>query len=424
MENITTNYGLTHRSICLANVLWFGVSWLRSAFIILACMWALVALVDSQSGSVGFVVGVMLLPVLLQLAVIMFIAMRASQLLMNPQLHLIGIRKEIFINCFFVCLLFSVFIYDPKSADNLIIAKLIMFAIFSTSCFWLIWFYSLQILPMFIVALIFSVSIWIAFGVGIKLALSVFNISTWVYFAFWLSRSPLQRQFKFESFSGLVDYFVERLNLAGLKRLVTKVNNKYHAVLMGEGDGYINRIFLSQFFGLLFTAFYIVAVRNLRELCLWMILLILLGGKARIKVMQSQAKIWLLHDGNRHSQFKITEGILLRLHAYPLLVSFMLLMFWSYLNPNLIAHGLGALLLSALFVVALDYCSGFIFQGAKFSSLIFIFVKMGFMSAMVFMHFNPIGYLMAATVILGVCALARNRAKRIFLVANLSARAT
>lgn len=424
MENITTNYGLTHRSICLANVLWFGVSWLRSAFIALACMWALVALVDYQSGSVGIVAGVMMLPVLLQLTVIMLIAMRASQLLMNPQLHLIGIRKEIFINCFFVCVLFSAFIYDPKSADNLITAKLTMFAVFSASCFWLIWIYSLQIVPMFIVALMFFASIWVFISFGTKAALSAFSVSTWTYFWFWLARSPLQRQFKFESFSGLVDYVVERLNLAGIKRLVTKVNNKYHVVLMGEGDGYINRIFLAQLFSLSFTCLYIITMRNSRELCLWMILLVALGSKVRIKVMQSQAKLWLLQNGDRHNQFKITENIFLRLNIYPFLVSFLLLVCWTSFNPDLMLHGLRALILSALWIVALDYCSGFVFQGAKFTFLIIVLLKMGFMSAMVFIHFNLMAYVSAVVFILTVCVFARNRAKSNFLAANFSARAT
>ncbi|RYG10706.1 MAG: hypothetical protein EOO07_21710, partial [Chitinophagaceae bacterium] len=401
--NITASYTLTHRSVCLTKVLWFGVPWLRSTFVALVFMWALVGLVDYQSDTIGLVAAVMAFPVLVQLLLIMFIAVRASQLLMNPQLHLIGVHKEIFINCLVACLLFVVFIYDPKNADNLFNAKLIMFAIFSTSCFWLIWIYSLKILSMFIVAIMFLIAIGISFIVGVKVAFSAFDISIWMYFAFWLTRSPLQRQFKFENFSGLVDYFVERLRLTSIKRLITTVNNKNHALLMGEGDGYINRIFMAQIFSSVFTLFYVIAMRNLRDLCLWMILLLLLGVKARIKVMQSQAKLWLLNDGDRLAQFNITENIMLRLNIYPVIVALMLLMLWSSINPELMTHALRALFAVMLFVIALDYCSGFVVQGAKYSLLVFMLFKMGFMSAMVFIPFNFLGYVTLVAALLGVC---------------------
>jgi hypothetical protein len=385
-------------------------------------MWALVAMVDYQASSAGAAVAVMVFPVFLQLMVIMFIAIRSSQLLMNPQFHLIGIRKEIFINCFSVCFLFTLFIYDPKNVNNLLNAKLIMFAIFSTGCFWLIWIYSLQVLSMFIVGIIFLVSIWIGLVCGIKMALGIFNIAIWIYFAFWLVRSPLQRQFKFESFAGLVDYFVERLKLTRFKRLITQVNNKNHVLLMGEGDGYINRIFLSQMFSFVLTFFYVLAMRNMRELCLWMILLLLVGAKARLKVTQSHAKLWLLTDGDRLSQFNITENILLRLNIYPLVVSCMLLILWSCINPDLMAHGIGALFLSFLFVVVIDYCSGFVFQEFKFSAIILIFIKMIFMSVTMFMNINFIWYMVLVVILLGVGMFARGRAKRNFLIANFSAR--
>jgi hypothetical protein len=423
MINIATNYSLTHRSIYLARVLWFGIPWLRSSFIALVCMWALVALVDHASSSVGLVAAVVAFPVMLQLILVMFIAIRASQLLMNPQLHLIDVRREIFINCLSACLLFCIFIYDPKSADNLLNAKLIMFAVFSTSCFWLIWIYSLQILSMFIVGLIFVGSLWIGYEFGVKIALFVFNISVWGYFAFWLAHSPLQRQFKFESFAGLVDYFVERLRLTRLKYVITKACNKDHVLLMGEGDGYINRIFLAHLFSLLFTLFYILAMRNLRDLCLWMILLVLAGTKARLKVTQSQAKLWLLHDGNRADQFSITENILLRLTLYSSVAAFMLLMLWSYINPDFMVHGVGAFFLSLLFVIALDYYSGFIFPGAKFSLIIFLLIKMAFMFVMVYVHIYFVWYMVLAVVLFGICMLVRRRAKRNFLMANLSVRA-
>lgn len=423
MVNVATNYNLSYRSVFLAKVLWFGIPWLKNSFIALMCMWALVPLVDHASSSIGLVAAVMAFPVMLQVTLVMFLAIRAGQLLMNPQLHLIDVRKEIFINCLSACLLFCVFIYDPKSADNLLNAKLIMFAIFSTSCFWLIWIYSLQILSMFIVGLIFAGSLWIGFVFGIKLALVIFNISVWAYFAFWLARSPLQRQFKFESFAGLVDYFVERLKLTSLNRLITKVSNKDHVLLMGEGDGYINRVFLAHLFSLMFTLFYILAMRNLRELCLWMILLVLAGTKARLKVTQSQAKLWLLHDGNRMGQFDITENILLRLTIYSLAAAFMLLMLWSYINPDFMVHGIGALFLSLLFVITLDYYSGFIFPGAKSSLIIFLLIKMAFMWAMVFMHIDFIWYIALVVVLFAICILVRNRAKRNFLAANLSVRA-
>lgn len=415
---------LINRSISLARVLLFGVHWQRGVFIALGLLWALVYLVDYVSKSAQVVAGVMAVPVLLQILVGMHIAMRVSQLLMSSQLHLVGMRKEIFFNCFILCLIFTALVYDPKNSDNLINAKLIMFAFFSVTSCWLCWIYCLQIIPM-IIAFILGVSaIGFSFAIGVKAAFLTFNIVLWTYFAFWLWRSPLQRQFKYENFSGLVDYCVDRLKIVSLKSALTKVNNKDHVLLMGEGDGYFNRLILASIFSLVFTLFYVVFMRDMRELCLWMILLFLNGTKAKLKITQSHAKLWLLSSSDRVGQFKTTENILLRLNLYSFFMASLLLILWIAANPAFLVDGVAAMCLSFLITVAVDYSSGLIMPRGKATLLVLVFAKMALMSAMAFMHFNILWYLLIAIALLVLCLLFRKRAQRDFLVANLSVRAS
>ena len=157
------NSNLMDRSISLAKVLCFGVSWLRGSFIALFCLWALVYLVDYATTSVQMVASVMVAPIMLQTLLGMYIAMRAGQLLMSSQLHLVGVRKEIFLNCFALCLFFVVLVYDPKNSDYLLHAKLIMFAVFSLAIFWLFWMYCLQIVPMIVVLAMVALAVGLGF---------------------------------------------------------------------------------------------------------------------------------------------------------------------------------------------------------------------------------------------------------------------
>lgn len=416
------NSSLLDRSIALAKILWFGVPWLRGSFVALFCLWALVYLVDYATPSVQLVASVMVVPIMLQTLLGLYIAARAGQLLMNSQLHLMGVRKEIFLNCFVLCLFLVVFVYDPKNSDYLLNAKLIMLALFSAASCWMFWLYCLQVTPMIIVAVMAIAAIGFSFVVGVNTAFGVFDVAIWAYFAYWLWRSPLQRQFKFENFMGLVDYCVERLKITSLKRALTRVNNKEHVLLMGEGDGYLNRIILAPIFSLVFTAFYVIAMQSLRELGLWMILMFLGGTKARFKVMQSPAKLWLLNESDRAGQFKVTENISLRLNFYPAVTASLLLMVWLIINPDFLVHGIAALCLSLLFVIAVDYYLGLLSSGGKTSLMFLLFAKMAFMFAVAHMHVDLVWYLLVAIILLMACLFFRRRAKINFLVANLSVR--
>ncbi len=410
------------RCIALNKVLWFGIPWLRGVFVALACLWCLVALVASVTASIPAVAIAMAVPYMLQIILVMSISMRSGQLLVNSQLHLMGIRKELFVNSLVLCLLTMLFVFDPKSSDNVVNAKLITFAFSSVGFFWMFWLYCLQLLSMAIVALITVVSVGLIFVIGVKPALLIFSVASWAYFAFWLSRSSIQRQFKFESFAGIVEYCVERLSLAGIKRALIKVNCREHVVLIGEGDGYLNRIILAPFFTLIFTGFYVLALKSARELCLWMILMILGGTKAKMKVVQSQAKLWLLHDSNRVGQFSITEHILIRLAFYSFFPASVLLAAWCYINPELVVYGLGALCLGFLLVVLFDYYAGFIYQSAKVPAVALVFVKMALLFVLAQVHLSVGWYLVIAAVLLGLIIIARSRAKNNFLVGNLSVR--
>ena len=335
-----------------------------------------------------------------------------------------GVRKELYISLLLLGLLFGGLAFDPKDPDNLYRAKLLVFNYLSLGMLWMMLLFSFQLLPMFVLALAGGLSIYLAFVVGFNLAMSGLAIFTWAYVGYWMWRSPLQRQFKFESFTGFVDYCVERLKIASLKQALTRVNNKEHVLLMSEGDGYLNRIILAPVFSLFFTLLYVVFMQSMRELCLWMILLFLNGTRAKIKITQSHAKLWLLNDGGRIEQFKTAERLTFRLNVYLLMVAAFMLALWVSMNPNLIVHGVAALGLSFLLVVATDYYAGLIMPANKVPLMVLVFVKMGFMAVITFMQLGLMWYLLMATILVLMCVVFRRRAQRDFMGANLSVRMT
>jgi hypothetical protein len=219
-----------------------------------------------------------------------------------------------------------------------------------------------------------------------------------------------------------VDYCVDRLKINSLKRALTNVNNKEHVLLMGEGDGYLNRIVLAPIFSVVFTGLYVVAMQHWRELSLWLILLLLGGVKAKVKVTQSAAKLWLLNASDRAGQFNVTENISLRLNLYQFITASLLLMIWLIINPTFLVYGIAALCLSFLFVTLVDSYSGLLFSSNKASLMIFLFAKMAFMLVMTFARFDIIWYVLLAVILLILCLLFRKRAKTSFLVGNLSVR--
>lgn len=416
------NSNLMDRSISLAKVLCFGVSWLRGSFIALFCLWGLAYTAKAFSLSVKIQAAVIVLPVLMQVFVALFIGMRAAFLLGNSQLHLMGLRKELYINLLLLSVLFGALAFDPKESENLYAAKLLVFNYVSLGMLWMMLLFSFQLVPMFVLAVAGSLSLYLIFVVGFNIAMSSLAVFVWAYVGYWLWRSPLQRQFKFETFNGFVDYCVERLKIASLKHALTRVNNKEHVLLMGDGDGYLNRIILAPIFSLAFTLIYVVFFNSMRELCLWMILLFLNGTKAKIKITQSHAKLWLLSNGDRIEQFKTVENLSFRLNAYLFLVASLLLVVWININPSLLIHGVAALCLSFLLIIATDYYAGLIMSANKVSLMGLAFFKMGFMAVITFMQFNVLWYLFLAIVLLFVCLVFRKRAQRNYLGANLSVR--
>jgi hypothetical protein len=333
-----------------------------------------------------------------------------------------GLRKELYISLLLLGLLFGGLAFDPKDPDNLYRAKLLVFNYLSLGMLWMMLLFSFQLLPMFVLGLAGGLSIYLAFVVGFNLAMSGLAIFTWAYVGYWLWRSPLQRQFKFESFTGFVDYCVERLKIASLKQALTRVKNKEHVLLMSEGDGYLNRIILAPVFSLIFTLMYVVFMQGMKELCLWMILLFLNGTRAKIKITQSHAKLWLLYDGGRIEQFKTAELLTFRLNVYLLMVASLMLGLWISMNPSLLVHGVAALCLSFLLVVATDYYAGLIMPANKVLLMVLVFVKMGFMVAITFMQLGLMWYLLMAIILVLMCVVFRERAQRYYLGANLSVR--
>jgi hypothetical protein len=146
------------------------------------------------------------------------------------------------------------------------------------------------------------------------------------------------------------------------------------------------------------------------------------GTRAKVKVAQSAAKLWLLNASDRAGQFQVTENISLRLNLYSAVTASLLLMIWLIINPTFLVHGIAALCLSFLFVTLVDYYSGLLFPSNKASLMIFLFAKMAFMLVMTFARFDIVWYVLLAVILLILCLLFRKRAKASFLVGNLSVR--
>ena len=92
------NDGLIGRCVSLIKVLCFGDSWLQGSFFVLFCLWVLAYAATAFTESVKIPAALMMVPVLVQLCIALFIGMRSAFLLVNSQLHLMGVRKELYIS--------------------------------------------------------------------------------------------------------------------------------------------------------------------------------------------------------------------------------------------------------------------------------------------------------------------------------------
>lgn len=416
--------GLIARSFSLAKVLCIGNNIYKYLYLSCAAYWLLSYGLSFwvKPGAIMFFI--MFMPSVLQAIVVMMLGMRASTLLLNSQLHLVGIRKELFINLLFVCIVMSLPVFDPKNAENLINAKIISFVFLSTSMLLMLWLFSLQILSMVLLAVIVTAALCLIPFLGLKVSLLGLSMVLWSYFTYWLWRSPLQRMFKFENFNNFMEYLVERFKLVKYRNVMNRVINKEHVILSGEGDGHINRLFYSQAFTLIFTSLYLVVMNNSPILCLWMILMHLCTSRARIKAGQSHMKLWLLNSGDRNVLFCVTEFLSLRLYGYTFLSALMMLAIWIAINPSLAIYGIICLCVAQLFVMAADYYTGFIIVTGTRSLIVTVFLKMAFTLAIVFSHFDYIWYMVLALVIILLGIMFRNDAKKRFVSANLTLRAS
>lgn len=425
LKNIATeNKGLIARSLLLSGVLYFSNSLYRKLYCFFAAYWLVSYGMHLAVPSTQLTMFIMFLPAILQAILAMMVGMRASSLLQNTQLHFVGIRKELFINLLVYCVLLSLPVYDPKNADNLMLAKLISFTYLGAGMLLMVWFYSLQILPLLLLVVSVVAALCLIPTFGVMFALVGWNLIAWGYFAYWLARSPLQRMFKFENFNNFMDYLVERYRLAKYRTVMTRVLRKEHVILMGEGDGHLNRILFSQVFSLIFTSLYIVAMQSMKEMCLWMIMMHLGGTKARVKIGQSHMKLWLLGGDDRQQQFQVTESLSLRLYAYTFATGLMMLAMWIITNPEFAMHGFISLCLVQLFVIAADYYHGFILKIGSPALVVLLLFKMTFMWVLAFIHLDLVWYAVMAAAIISLGAIFRSDAKKKFVSANFTLRAS
>ncbi len=418
------NESLIAKSLRFSKVLYFGSSIYRYLYCVFAASWVASYCVSIMAPPNATTFLLMVLPAILQSVLAMDVGIRASNLLQNPQLHLVGIRKELFVNLLVFCVLLSLPVYDPKSAQNLINAKLISFTLLSFGMLIMVWLYSFQILSIFMLSATALGAIFLVPVFNITLVLMAWSLLAWGYFAWWLAQNSLQRTFKFENFNSLFDYLIERLRLLKFRRILVSVYRKEHAILLGDGDGHISRLFFASAFSLIFTGIYVVAMQSLKELALWMILMHLSGSKARIILGQHSMRLWLLNDGDRLDQFRVTEALAFRLYGYTFLTALLILAIWIAINPGSTMHGIITLCVAQLFIIAADYYNGFITKIGSPSLLLVLLTKMTFMFAIAYSSLDFIGYaILAATITLLGVAL-RQRAKHSFLTANLTARAS
>jgi len=418
------NNGLLARSLHMSRVLYFGNRSYKLFYWIFAVCWMLSYCMSAFVPPGPTVFMVMVLPGILQAILVMMVALRAATLLQNSQLHFVGIRKELFINMLVMCVLFSLPVFDPKNADNLMAVKFASFMYLSAGMFLMFWIYSLQVIPIFFLVLSVPLVIFLVPKFGAALGLLLWGVAAWGYFAYWLSRSPIQRMFKFENFTHFLDYIIERLKLAKYRAILTRVINREQVILLGEGDGYINRIFFASAFSLIFTSIYIITMQSMKELCLWMVLMHLSTSKVRIKLGQSYMKLWLLQGGDRLHQFNITENLSLRLYGYTFLTTLMMLGLWIALNPGLAMHGIICVCLVQMFVITADYYAGFMLKKGSPVLVMSLLLKMVFMLAIVFIHVDFVGYVIAALIIIVLGVIFRQDARKKFVSANFSLRAS
>ena len=112
------NDGLIGRCVSLIKVLCFGDSWLQGSFFVLFCLWVLAYAATAFTESVKIQAALMMVPVLVQLFIALFIGMRSAFLLGNSQLHLMGLRKELYISLLLLGLLFGGLAFDPKDPER------------------------------------------------------------------------------------------------------------------------------------------------------------------------------------------------------------------------------------------------------------------------------------------------------------------
>jgi len=342
----------------LAKVLCLNFFGVRIAGVVLALGWIAAYATYFFSGSVPFTAGVMAVPVLAEVIVALIVAVQASFLLTNSQLYLAGVRQELFFLLFSMCFLFSLFVFDPQNPEHLLRAKLVSFDYLSLGVLWLVWMVSLRLLALSGLVILTAIAIALAYLNGFDSGAAALAFMVWIYFGYWLWKSPLQKKFKYDDFGGVVDFMLDRMKIANMARALRVVRRKEHVILLEEGDGYVNRLLVAPALGLLFTGCYIIFMHQHAELCLFLILLLLIGNRSKLKVATVQKKLWLFSAGSRSEQFDLSEKLLLRLHLYAVIGTGVLMLFWIYANPSQWQRGVSAYLFFQVFVLVADYFGG------------------------------------------------------------------
>lgn len=250
---------------------------------------------------------------------IISVATKAASIIVNAQLYLINIRSHLFLMLLGLNVSLSIFLVGPVNAfgQDIVWAKLVAFIYFSVATLGLIWMRCLALISVVISLLIFGI-VFLLVHFDLCTALQgalLFCVAVWSYFFCWLKFSGLQRSFKYQNFSGPVDFLIERLKLRKFRALTQVKRNPNIVILSGMSDGLINRYVLSGFFSVLFVAVYLAFVTTFSYafVVAWAIGMIF-SQQARFfsSICMRKRNLWMLLIGGRKELFYVLEKQLIK----------------------------------------------------------------------------------------------------------------
>jgi len=267
---------------------------------------------------------------------VLFVAAKSASIIVNSQFYLVNLRSHLFLTLLSFNGVLAFYLTGPVNmfGQSIVWAKLIAFIYFSSATLWIIWLRCLALLSFIISVLIIgAVFLLVSFEICTRLqAALLFCVLVWGYFFYWLHSSGLQRSFKYQNFSGPVDFIIERLKFKKFRYLTQVMRNPNIVILSGMSDGLINRYVLSGFFGLVFVFSYLVFIKifSYGLTFAWAIGMILTTrAKFFADLCVRKRNLWVLLNGGRQDLFNVIEDQLIKDTFVTFLMIFLLVL-WRF----------------------------------------------------------------------------------------------